>query len=55
MRDQLYVSEGEAGEIAAAARELGLKAGQPASRELKETLGNRFSYGDLNAALWLAS
>ncbi len=54
-RDLLYVSEGEVGEIVSAARELGLKPGQPASRELKETLGNRFSYGDLNAALWVAA
>ncbi|RZU44833.1 ATP-dependent DNA helicase RecQ [Fluviicoccus keumensis] len=54
-RDLLYVSEGEVGEIAAAARELGLSPGKPASRELKETLGNRFSYGDLNAALWLSA
>ena len=49
----MYVSEGEAGEIVSAARDLGLMPGQAASRELKETLGNRFSYGDLNAALWV--
>jgi ATP-dependent DNA helicase RecQ len=52
-RDLLYIAEAEVGEIVAAARELGLAEGKPASRELKESLGNRFSYGDLNAALWL--
>lgn len=52
-RAVLYLSEGEVAEIVRAAAEMGHPAGKPAGKELKEELGNRFSYGDLNVALWL--
>ncbi len=51
----LYLNPMQLVEIGRMADSLELAPGQPASRELREALDNRYSYGDLNVALWLRS
>ncbi|MDO8417162.1 MAG: DNA helicase RecQ [Agitococcus sp.] len=50
----LYLNEEEVEEIKLMCQKLGIVPKQTATKALKEALGNRFGYADLNMVLWMS-
>jgi ATP-dependent DNA helicase RecQ len=50
----LYLQANEVKEISDMGEQLGMSSTQAATKALREAFSNRFSYADLNMALWLS-